>query len=52
MLHCIESLLPAAKPGDEAKIDSVTITPDPPKKGQSVTVKATVTACMLNQSNT
>ena len=32
-----------SKSGDAAKIDSVTITPDPPKKGQSVTVKATVT---------
>lgn len=42
----------AAKTGDPAKIDSVTITPDPPQKGKSVTVKATITLCMLESSNT
>ena len=51
-LQWIPPPLPAAKAGDPAKIDSVTITPDPPQKGKSVTVKATVTVCMLNQSNT
>ena len=33
----------AGKSGDKDKIDSVTITPDPPVKGKSVEIKATVT---------
>ena len=36
----------AGKSGDPAKIDSVTITPDPPVKGKDVTVKATFTLSM------
>lgn len=44
------------KSGDEATIDSVTITPDPPVKGQDVNVKATVTFskecfCFLQNGN-
>ena len=31
---------------DRAKLDSVTISPDPPVKGQDVTVEATVTLSM------
>ena len=49
---CMNSLSTAAKAGDPAKIDSVTITPDPPQKGKSVTVKATITLCKRNKSKT
>ena len=33
------ALYPTAKAGDPMKIDKVVITPDPPKKGQSISVQ-------------
>ena len=35
--------LPIGKPGDKTKISGVTVTPDPPVKGQEIEVKATIT---------
>ena len=39
-------LSPPGKSGDPVKIDSVTITPDPPVKGKNVSIKATFTLSM------
>lgn len=38
-------MIRSGQAGDIVKIDSVKISPDPPKKGEAVTITASITTC-------